>query len=311
MRIGASRARSSNYRIILHWGFHQLRLLVLRHSKHGLDEVVVNDTVELSSHSIPSALKSFQSDYHKLGLKDCPVELVLGLGHYQAVSIDRPNVPDEDISASLTFQLGELVDLPPEQMVTDYYELPYQPSGQNKIVAIAANKATLKEWVDAITANDWSLQCISIVELQLGQLHEPSNKALMAVYPLSEQGYLAQIYHAGKLCFSRTLRGVKAIDDYSKEEIELGALEPMATELQRSMDYYESQLRQAPVKSVSLAIAHPQMNAVSTALAELLAVDVSVYQYPQWMSELCEGDFTDLEAFAAATQQGGPNEANG
>lgn len=311
MRFGASQTRSGEYRIILHLGEQQLRLLVLRHTKHDHPEVVVNDTFDLIAEDIPSTIEQCQKRYHKLELKDCATELVLGYSRYQAVAIDRPDLPEQDIAPSLAFQLGELVELAPEEMITDYYELPYQASGQHKVVAVVAGKTELADWVHAIMNADWHLVSISVAELQLKKLHESSATAVLCLYPVQNGGYIAQIYHQGQLCFSRGLRGLKSIDGYSKEEIELGAMEPMATELQRSMDYFESQLRQAPVKQIQLAIKHPQMDAVKAALQDLLAVEVEAFSYQPWMNELCEGDFSDIEALAAALPDKSPDSANG
>lgn len=302
MLIGASRTRSGAYRIILQLGKKQLRLLVLRHSQADLPEVVVNDSSPLSQTDIAQALDDFNHSYEKLGLKNAPVTLVLGTELYQTVTADRPDVPEQDIAASLAFQLGELVDLAPEQMVTDYYELAYQPSGQNKLVAVVGDKSLLTKWVQAIIDVDWQPEAITISELELRKLHAVSDAANLCVYAL-ERGYLVQIYHKGNLCFSRVLSGLASVGNYSKEEIELGALEPLATELQRSMDYYESQLRQAPVKEIILAISHPQIDAVGKALTDLLAVSVTRFNYEDWMNELCEGDFSDLVAFAAVKPQ--------
>ena len=299
MLIGASRARSGNYRIILQLGVKQLRLMVLRHTEADLPEVVVNDSTDLSSSSFADALQQFSETYSKLDLKKAEVTLVLGLTRYQSVTVDRPDVPAQDIAASLAFQLGELVDLAPEEMVTDYYELAYQASGQDKVVAVVANKAELKQWTHDIVACGWVPVKISVSEIELATLHSQTERAELCLYPLP-RGYLAQIYHRGKLCFTRALSGLQSIQHYSKEEIKLGALEPLATELQRSMDYYESQLRQAPVKTIKLALQHSLLDEVTQSLTELLAVDVQRYHYEDWMSELCEGDFSDLDAFAAA-----------
>lgn len=299
MLIGASRARSGNYRIILQLGLNQLRLMVLRHTGTDLPEVVVNDTTDLSSSSFADALQQFSDTYSKLDLKKSEVILVLGLAHYKSVSVDRPDVPAQDIAASLAFQLGDLVDFAPEEMVTDYYELAYQPSGHDKVVAVVANKAELRQWTHDIAACDWEPTKISISEIELVKLHHQTERAELCLYPL-QRGYLAQIYHRGKLCFTRALSGLQSIQQYTQEEIKMGALEPLATELQRSMDYYESQLRQAPVKTIKLALQHSLLDNVAESLTELLAVDVQRYQYEDWMSELCEGDFSDLDAFAAA-----------
>ena len=106
MLIGASRARSGAYRIILQLGQPQLRLPWCCGIKTGLPEVVVNDTADLTSSSFSAALAQFDKTYSKLDLKNSAVTLVLGLNHYQTVAVDRPDVPAEDLAASLAFQLG-------------------------------------------------------------------------------------------------------------------------------------------------------------------------------------------------------------
>ena len=41
-----------------------------------------------------------------------------------------------------------------------------------------------------------------------------------------------------------------------------------------------------------------KQDVVAMSLAQMLAVECSVYHYPQWSQELIEGDFTDLPGLA-------------
>ena len=300
MRFLFGKKTGSNYQLVISISAAELRLLILKEKPNKAPELIVNDVERLQNNNITQALSNLNERYKKLSLDDAKVTFVLQLAHYQSTAVDRPDVPDEDLAASLRFQLDELTEMSPDQMITDYYELPLQASGQDKVTAVVAPKELLANIVDAVAAQSWQLTDITVSEVVLKNLFQHREKPCMVLYGLSQNRYVAQIYRAGKLVFTRELRGVRDLSKYSVEEIKLGALEPLATEIQRSMDYYEGQLRQAGLREVVLAVAGPQREAMAESLHELLAVDVELFEYPQWMNELCEGDFSDLEALAAS-----------
>lgn len=299
MLFGASRTRSGNYRIILQIGQEQLRLLVLRHSSANPPQAVVNDSIDIGD-DLTATIKALLKPYEKLRLEGSPVDLVLGSNHYQTVTVDRPNLPESDLSSGIAFQLGDLVSFAPDEMVTDFYELPFYPGAANKVVAVAASKELLTNCVNAIIDNDLQVTSIAIAELQLRKLYQQQELPVLVMFPLESGDYLAQIYQQGLLCFSRPLRGLRRLSEYSAADIELGALEPLATELQRSMDFFESQLRQRSISTIHLAVNHPSIGEIKSQLQNLLAVDIEQVDYQPWMQELAEGDYSDIVTFAAA-----------
>ncbi len=308
MRFLFGKKTGSSYQLVISLSAAELRLLVLKEKTNQAPELIVNDVERLKNNNITQALSNLNERYKKLSLDDATVTFVLQPDHYQSTAVDRPDVPAEDIAASLRFQLDELTEMKPDEMVTDYYELPLQASGQDKITAVLAAKSLLSTIVEAVSAQSWELQEITVSEVVLKYLFQQQEKPCLVLYGLSQNRYVAQIYRAGDLVFTRELRGVRDLSKYSAEEIKLGALEPLATEIQRSMDYYEGQLRQAGLRKLVLAVAGPQREAMVESLHELLAIDVELYEYPQWMSELCEGDFSDLEALAASMKLGSEEE---
>ena len=302
MRFLFGKKTASSYQLVFSLSATELRLLVLKNKPNQAPELIVNDVERVKNNNIHQALSTFNERYKKLSLEHAPVIFVLQPSHYQSTAVDRPDLPAEDIAASLRFQLDDFSDMSPDEMVTDYYELPLQASGQDKITAVLAAKSLLSNIIDALAAQSWELTHITVSEVVLKNLFQSQDKACFVLFGLSSTRYVAQIYRAGELVFTRELRGVRDLSNYSAEEIKLGALEPLATEIQRSMDYYEGQLRQAGLRKLILAVSGPQREAMVESLQELLAIEVALYDYPEWMSELCEGDFSDLEALAASVK---------
>lgn len=274
-----------------------VRLLVAK-VYSGKSELIVNDCEDAApAHLIEKAIHILKK-YKRLPLKEASVSLVLGTDCYESVLVDRPMVDPEEIAESLKYSLDDLVSFSADDIIADYYELPEQPTGQDKLVAIAASKSFLKPWVDLLDENELQLGVITVSELTLPSLIKPISHPGMVIYQTQERRYLAQIYTSKGLLFTRILRGVSAIDSYNADEINTGALEPLATELQRSVDYFESHLRQAPIKNIHIALEHTNQSLVVTSLAQLLAVECDIYSYPQWSQGLVEGDFTDLPGLA-------------
>jgi len=69
-----------------------------------------------------------------------------------------------------------------------------------------------------------------------------------------------------QLYFTRRLKGFENLGSYSEKELSMGITESLCVQIQRSMDYFESQLRQSPVRKVLLKL--------DTALAEKLASQI-------------------------------------
>ena|GEM_PF-6881173 len=137
--------------------------------------------------------------------------MVLGTDCYESVLVDRPMVDSEEIAGSLKYSLDDLVSLSADDIIADYYEFPEQPTGQDKVVAVAASKQLLKPWVDFLKDNDLSLAAITVSELTLPSLIKPTSYPEMVIYQTQEKQYLAQIYTSKGLLFTRILRGVTAM----------------------------------------------------------------------------------------------------
>lgn len=294
---GINRRKKSVFRLAIVVSHSKVRFLVSRQRQHP--ELIVNDVVDVEQQSPTQIIDAFSRKYKNLDIEGVPTQLVLAVDEYESVLVEKPAVQANEIANSLKYSLKDLISYSADNAAIDYYELPFQPSGQNKIVALATSKERLAQWVEAIHKKKWQVFSLTASETVLPTIAPDTQRGVLVLYENGENGFLVQIYQQQQLVFSRLLRSLNSLSNYSLEELQAGALESLATEVQRSMDYYESQLKQAPVSYVVCAVEHQQSQRILTILGDLLAIECELYQYPSWAVELCEGDFSDLTGIAS------------
>ncbi|MGI2132860.1 MSHA biogenesis protein MshI [Shewanella baltica] len=177
------------------------------------------------------------------------LQLILASGLYQLLLTDKPNVDTVELSQALLWSIKDMVTLPVPQIHLDYFESPI-PS--NKINVVVVDKAKLVSMVQAIHEQDLQLIGISIEELAMTNLFGDDNQARLVVSHHPGQELLLTVVKQGQLYMQRRVRGFTQLDKTQADELIYGMADNLSLEIQRSMDYFESQLRQAPVSSIEL-----------------------------------------------------------
>jgi len=262
----------------------------------ALSSVIINDSEAATPKTWVSGLQKLLQRYKKHLDDDLPVQISLGIGCYQNVSIDRPNLEGEELAAGLKFAVRELVNLPPTQIVADYYETPVQPAGSQKINVVVADKRQLQPVLTLIADEGLSLQGISIAELAVARLLQNGDEPTMLLIQGPNEPLSVQIIGQQQLYLSRQVRGFEMLPKLTTDEIKLGALDPLSIEMQRSLDYFGSQLRQRPVNQVRCALGLQAASAVFESLSSQLGLEVKAAGYPVWAQELAAGDYSDFVA---------------
>ncbi len=202
--------------------------------------------------------------------------VVVGSGSYELVSIDRPAVPDDELALALPWAVQDLTRRPAAKLITDYFQMASQPSGHDKLNVVCSDSEQLQPVVDALQQLGLELTTISIEELALAsQLTSDQPQALLFQVPGDD--LLLLLVHEGKLHLARRLRGYQEIHSAPLEQWGAPLIDTLAVELQRSMDYFESQLRQPPVKEVVLALQLAEIGLFAEMLAASLIVPVQFW----------------------------------
>ncbi len=295
------RARN-NSSFILVFGIHRttVHLVIVDVGKDGTPSLVVSDEQTVAGDDVAVAIQQLNHKYQKFSKHNPQVALVLGSGLYQSVTLDKPQLSEEELVGSLRYQLSDLVTFEPDDCVADYYELPLQVQGQNKIHAVACSRKFIEPLLQA--AHDISERVVGVFaeEQALMPLLAATSDASAFVFQHPKQAALVQVYNSGDLQVTRAVRSLEKLSELSMDEIKMGGLQPLSVEVQRSADYFERQLRQRPLTHLHLALPLKKQHEVLEKLYEDLGLQVDWAQYPEWAQELAAGDYSDFPALGGA-----------
>jgi len=230
------------------------------------------------------------------GLAGASVNLVLPQGQYQTFQLEQPAVEQDELADAVRWKLKDLLDYKVDDAVVDTFPFPEDASrGRGKLLnVVAARKSMIRELINLVDGSHLHLDRIDVAELALRNLTTPlsaENRSIALVY-LREQHGLLLFCRGGLLYMARRLDiTVEQLKDASAQE---QVVQSLALEIQRSMDYYESQLRQVPPRIVHL-MGHPS----GLPLAGMLSTNVgATVQDVDWQV-LNQGDAPDLRACLA------------
>jgi len=186
-------------------------------------------------------------------LANTPTHILVASGKYQILQVEKPNLPEAEISQALVWSVKDLVNIQ-EEITVDYFDLPAQGAGPAKINVVALPKAHVEELLGGATEVGLDIQSIGILELAVADLIEPSDEAILTLVQEAGQEVFLNIIKNSQVYFSRRLRGYENLSTFNAQELQMGVGDSLSVEIQRSMDYFESQLRQAPIKKILLGL---------------------------------------------------------
>ncbi|MFL1484798.1 biogenesis protein MshI [Marinobacter sp. LN3S78] len=199
--------------------------------------------------------------------------IILPLDQYQVFQLDRPEgIEDEELGDALKWKLKDFLDFSPSDAVCDVFPFPRDAArGRGDLVNVVAVRRTLiTELVSLALEADLDLQRIDIAELALRRLVsrlDDSGRGAALVHLRDRYGHMV-ICQGDTLYLSRRLDVTSdELRDVSSQE---AAVQSLALEMQRSLDYYESQLGQVPPPVINL-VARDSMLPLTSMLGSYLA----------------------------------------
>ncbi|WP_152537628.1 hypothetical protein [Catenovulum agarivorans] len=187
-------------------------------------------------------------------IKQASLNIVLPGSQYQLFVADKPDVTEDELASAIKYAAADYINVPLDDVVTEYFDIPVQQHGQNKINLVVANKRFVQMVIKECNQKCNLLNRITIDELAYEDLFLSDNDASLLVVHHPDEQLLLQIVKEGKIYFFRRVRGYDKIDTFAELEIKHGAADGLSLEIQRSLDYFESQLRQPPVKRIYISI---------------------------------------------------------
>lgn len=244
------------------------------------NNVSFNELTALDKNYGP-ALKSIAKELSLSG--QC--HLVLSAQQSQIVQIDKPNIPDEELKEALKWQIKDLVSIEPNDMVLDYFDAPTTSGGIEKIHVVCASKSELAPYVEQLVDSNFTVKSITIEEFAFASLVPESDDACLLVCQQPNEEILLLIVKQNKLYFYRRLRGMVNIASKSEDEISMSVVDALSLEIQRSTDYYERQLKQAPIRTIEVLVPMPNEAFLARKLAENTHVPVNIFTLPEAITQ--------------------------
>lgn len=240
------------------------------------------------------------------GWTGTPAVLVLPIDQYQVFQVERPEgIEDAELADALKWKLKDFLDFSPADAVSDVFAFPADASrGRGPLVnVVAARKSLVRELIELVLEAGLELERIDIAELALRNLAarlDQSSRGVALVHLRDRYGQMV-ICQGDTLYLSRRLE--LSYDDLRDASSQENAVQSLALEIQRSMDYFESQLGKVPPSTIQL-VARDAVLPLNSMLSSYMAAGIDVPDWGQF--GLSEGlDSRCLPAWSAALGQEG------
>jgi len=224
--------------------------------------------------------QAIQSLHSKCELEG-DANLVLNEAQSQVVQVDKPTVPDSEIISALKWQIKDLVSISPNNMVLDYYDAPVLAGGKEQINVVCAPLDELKKLVAATEQGKVKVSTITTQEFAFANLLAPQQDANLLVCQQPNEEIVLLIVKQKQIFFQRRLRGFAQIANKTAEELSFSIIDNISLEIQRSTDYFERQLKQAPIKGIKVLLPIELESIFIEKLAENSTVPVSLLELPR------------------------------
>ncbi len=221
-----------------------------------------------------------------LAEKQC--SYVLSPDEYSLHLVEAPNVEPEELRAAVRWSVKDLLDMKIDDATIDVFPVPDDAyRGRKMVYVVAAKRTRIQKIVDLVTKADLELAIIDIPELAMKNIStcyvDDSNGA--AFMDLRRYGSTMNITHGGDLYLSRRINTQMEPEVMQSPEWE-NTRDRLVLEIQRSLDYYESQMGKGQVTKIVIAQRQHDTEAMCRVLDEALTAKVSTLN----MAEQLEGE---------------------
>ena len=172
-------------------------------------------------------------------LKRVPCSLMLQPEDYQLLVTDVMPVTPSEFQAAIRWKLKDLLRYPLDDVVLDSFNLPKMKTSANKIMVVAAQASKLKTLRDLINKSGLELKYIDVPELALRNIlamYQQEGQSSALIY-LQENSIQLLILFQQQIYVSRVLKFSINTED---ESLMMQGIDRLTSEIQRSLDYYQS-----------------------------------------------------------------------
>ncbi len=187
-----------------------------------------------------------------LGLQGLPCNLALNNENYQLLLVEAPAVPEAELVDALRWRIKDLINFPVSDAIIDAFLLPEECSRGGKKMAYVAvvKREVIAERVGWAKQASLMLNAIDIAELAMRNIAQTVTDTSrgLAVVMLYQGGGSLQLVRNSDLYLARNFKL-----NYNAGLLDDIPIDALTLELQRSLDYFERQMKQPPPSQIFIS----------------------------------------------------------
>ncbi len=203
---------------------------------------------------------------------------VLNRKDYNLHLVEAPEVEDSELRAAMRWKIKDLLDMKLDDAAIDVFRVPEDAyRGRKMVYVVASLKSKIQSIVNMVSESGLELAVIDIPELVMRNLSSSyiEDENGVAFIDLRRNGSTMNITRNGELYLSRRIN--TQLDPDVMQSMEWESLKDrLVLEIQRSLDYYESQMGQSPITRIVIAQRQHDGAALAEALNDILSAEVTL-----------------------------------
>ncbi|MCK5001561.1 MAG: hypothetical protein KAS57_00945 [Gammaproteobacteria bacterium] len=214
----------------------------------------------ISSSESSEQLKQLGRYIRENNLKKQPCVVVLEDTQYKIFQLPLPSVDASELMSALRWSIKDLVDYPVEDAVIDVFRVPVQEHREEKAYVVVTPRDAVLQTINFISKTGLTLNTIDIEELSLGNIIEKieGQQRGVAVLHFGQKHGSINLYKDSALYLSRKIdTGLDRLEGIQAQGAAEQIYESIMLELQRSLDFYESEFVRPPISRLVVAPRHP------------------------------------------------------
>ena len=223
--------------------------------------------------------------------------------------IQKPNVPDEELDASLPFLMKDSLSQSVDKSLVACVSYPEGCRHDDQLMVIEVAKSRVSEIVDSLHDAGVKIAAIDVAELVIGDLFATQDEMAKGVAILAEHdtGVNLLLYRDHSLYLIRGIQDVPDLISCLPAPGNVQMADTLMLEIQRTLDYYDSLMGQPMPAQLYLVPSFADLSPLAEHLDANLAPSVSVldlnelYSLPDVMDHGTQHDV--LVAVAASMRR--------
>ncbi len=220
----------------------------------------------------------------EMGLDGAPCNCVLAPRDYNIYLVEAPIVEPEELRSAVRWKIKDLLDMPVEDAAIDVFPVPDDAfQGRSKMLyVVASQRSRVENTIELVTRSGLQLVSIDIPEMAMRNMSVAfmNDDNGLAFMDLRKTGSIMNLTRQGQLYLTRKIN-TPLDDDVMVTADWDSTRDRLVLEIQRSLDYYESQMGQNPVSKLIIAPRANDAVALAAALDEAMTVNVTAADITQ------------------------------